>query len=274
MANRSDGSAAAASGLGQAAAEWASSRWVEVDGSRVRYREAGSGRPIVLVHGLGVSADYWVRNGPALAAAGARVLAPDLPGFGRTAGPSDGLSVAAQAEALYRWSRVLALPPAVYVGHSLSCQTVVELAVIHPEIVRGLVLAAPTGKGKPLWRLIDQAFGLLRDIRRESLKLAALVLEAYLQAGPALVFRTWKLGAQHDILPLLPRVQVPTLVILGDRDPVVDLEFAEQIVATTPTAKLVRIASSAHAVIFDPTGEFNREVRGFVDGIGEGTAGC
>src|SRR5688500_3859994 len=183
MASRSDGSAVPASGvLGQSAAEWASSRWVEVESGRVRYREAGSGQPIVLVHGLGVSADYWVRNGPALAAAGLRVLAPDLPGFGRTAGPRDGLSVSAQAEAVHRWAQALDLPPAVYVGHSLSCQTILELAVIHPDTVRGLVLAAPTGKGTPAWRLLGQAVGLIRDVRRESVKLAALVFEAYLQA--------------------------------------------------------------------------------------------
>ena len=56
--------------------------------------------PVVLVHGLGVSADYWVRNAPVIAADGFRVLAPDLPGFGGTKGPLAGLDVAQQINAL------------------------------------------------------------------------------------------------------------------------------------------------------------------------------
>jgi pimeloyl-ACP methyl ester carboxylesterase len=73
----------AAERLGRCAAAWSAARRVRVGDWDVRYRDAGEGPPIVLVHGLGVSADYWWRNGPPLAAAGHRVLAPDLPGFGR-----------------------------------------------------------------------------------------------------------------------------------------------------------------------------------------------
>ncbi|HEV2149048.1 MAG TPA: alpha/beta fold hydrolase, partial [Longimicrobiaceae bacterium] len=115
--------------LADTAAAWAGTRRVDVEGCRVRYRDAGSGSTLVLVHGLGVSADYWYRNGPPLAAAGLRVLAPDLPGFGRTEGPDGGLPIRAQAAALRAWASAMELGPAVYVGHSLSCQAVLELAV-------------------------------------------------------------------------------------------------------------------------------------------------
>ena len=98
--------------LGRAAAEWAVSHRVRVGRWRVRYREAGSGPLVVLAHGLGCSADYWMRNAPPLAAAGYRVLAPDLPGFGRTDGPWRGLGVAAQARALAEWGDALSRPPA------------------------------------------------------------------------------------------------------------------------------------------------------------------
>jgi alpha-beta hydrolase superfamily lysophospholipase len=97
--------------LGRAAAEWIVTRRVEVNGLSVRYREAGSGPALVLVHGLGCSADYWVRNGPPLAAAGLRVLAPDLPGFGRTEGPWRGLDIDEQATALADWFDAWGSPP-------------------------------------------------------------------------------------------------------------------------------------------------------------------
>ncbi|MEX2571558.1 MAG: alpha/beta hydrolase [Gemmatimonadota bacterium] len=251
--------------LGTTAAAWASARWIDTGGHSVRYREAGSGPTLVLIHGLGVSADYWVRNGPRIAAAGVRVIAPDLPGFGRTDGPEDGLSVIAQADAVRHWANAMELPRAVYLGHSLSCQTVLELAAHHPGMVAGVALAAPTGDGPH--RLLRQAIGLARDVRRESVTLSALVVQSYLRAGARRVFRTWSLGAEHDPLQLLPAIQAPGLVLLGSDDPVVDPAFAERIAAGLPNGRLVIIPGAAHAVIFEPTGAFNEAVVEFVKGV-------
>jgi pimeloyl-ACP methyl ester carboxylesterase len=237
---------------------------VVVDRRRVRYRAAGSGKPLVLVHGLGVSADYWVRNASVIAAAGFRVLAPDLPGFGRTSGPAGGLDVVAQAEALRQWAVKLEIGPAAYLGHSLSCQAILELAVRYPEAVRGLILAAPTGEGASLQRLAKQAFGLMRDLARESPKLAGIVALAYLQAGPLRVLGTWRKGADHHPMPLLPQIRVPSLVIVGERDPVVDLPFAESIAAALPGGRVVVVPDGSHGVIFDPTGLFNETVIDFL----------
>ena len=253
------GAEAARAGLPGCAADWAVARRVEAGGWRVRYRAAGEGPPLVLVHGLGVSADYWWRNGPPLAAAGHQVLAPDLPGFGRTEGPPEGLSVPAQVEALLRWADALELGPAVYVGHSLSCQTALELAAAEPARVRGLVLAAPTG-APGRHRILRQFAGLLRDIPRESPRLAVEVAKAYLQAGPARVWRTWQLGGREDPLPLLPRVAAAGMVVVGDRDPVVPREFAETLADGLREGELRWVEGAAHAVIFTHAAAFNAAV--------------
>ncbi|HUE95526.1 MAG TPA: alpha/beta hydrolase [Longimicrobiaceae bacterium] len=268
MASSSDGETPSvrkrATTLGEAAAQWAVSRWADVEGRRLRYRDAGSGIPLVLVHGLGVSADYWVRNATVIAAAGFRVLAPDLPGFGRTDGPPGGLDVPAQVDALRRWRTALAVGPAVYLGHSLSCQTVLQLAADHPDEVLGLVLAAPTGEGAGTRRLIRQAIGLARDLRRESIALAMLVAQAYFRAGPRRVLRTWQMAGRHDPMPLLPRIAAPTAIIIGDNDPVVDLDFGQQMARALPAGHLVVVPGGSHAVIFDSTGTFNGAVVGLM----------
>jgi 2-hydroxy-6-oxonona-2,4-dienedioate hydrolase len=252
------------SALGEAAAAWSVSRRVRVGEWDVHYREAGEGLPVVLVHGLGVSADYWFRNGSPLAAAGFRVLAPDLPGFGRTQGP-EGLSVAGQAEALSAFAEAKELGPAVYVGHSLSCQSALELAARAPERVRGLVLAAPTGApGTPTVRLLRQARGLLLDVAREPWTLVPFVGTAYLRAGVARVWRTWRWGTEHDPLPLLPRVRAPARVVVGTRDPVVPKEFAERLAGGLPKGRVVWIEGGAHAVHFDRAEAFNRAVVAFL----------
>ncbi|HET7273843.1 MAG TPA: alpha/beta hydrolase [Longimicrobiaceae bacterium] len=245
--------------IGEAAATWAGSRWVMVGDNRVRYREAGDGPAVVLVHGLGVSADYWFRNGPPLAAAGLRVLAPDLPGFGQTPGPSDGLTVEEQARALLEWGDALGLGPAVYVGHSLSCQTVLHLAAEYPERVRALILAAPTGMDGP-HRRWHQAWGLFLDAWREPWALFPLVAAAYLRAGPYRYWKTWRAGAEDSLLPLLPQIRVPALVIVGTRDPVVREADARKLAGALPMGKLAMVPGAAHAVIFDRSGEFNELV--------------
>lgn len=152
--------------LARAAAEWAVTHRVDAGGWQVRYRDAGKGPPLVLVHGLGCSVDYWVRNGAWLAAAGYRVLAPDLPGFGRTDGPRAGLTIIQQAYAISVFAEAMGLGPAAYLGHSLSCQTVLELACTEPDRVSALILAAPTGDRRRK-RLLREAVGFLRDIPRE-----------------------------------------------------------------------------------------------------------
>ncbi len=232
----------------------------------MRYHEAGRGPCLVLVHGLGVSADYWYRNGPFLAAAGLRVLAPDLPGFGRTEGPAEGLSVSGQAAALLRWTEAVGVDSAVFVGHSLSCQTVLELAALRPERVRGLVLAAPTGDPEG-HRLARQAWGLLRDVPRESLRLTVEVVSAYLRAGPVRVWRTWRKGAREDAFRHIARVRAPGVVVVGTRDPLVRPGFAESLAAALPQGELVWIEGGAHAVLFDPADRFNAAVLAFVHGI-------
>ena len=250
--------------LADRAIEWAIARRVAVEGWSVRYREAGTGPVVVLLHGLAVSADYWWRNGPPHAAAGYRVLAPDLPGFGLTEGPRDGLSIEEQARALSSWAAELGIEHAVYVGHSLSCQTSLQFAAWFPERVAGLILAAPTGDPSGR-RLARQALGLLRDVPRESWRLRLLVAEAYLRAGFVRAWRTWRDAATNDALATAEAVRAPGVVVLGTRDPVVRGEFAESLASRLPRGRVILIAGGAHAVIYDTAEAFNAAVCEFID---------
>jgi pimeloyl-ACP methyl ester carboxylesterase len=102
----------------------------------------GSGPSMVLVHGLGGSHVNWIRLGPLLAER-ARVLAPDLPGFGYT--PPSGRSVTVQANA--RWlDRFLVEAvgtSTILVGNSMGGLVSILETVENPEMVAGLVLLDP-----------------------------------------------------------------------------------------------------------------------------------
>jgi 2-hydroxy-6-oxonona-2,4-dienedioate hydrolase len=235
-----------------------------VDGTRVRYRVAGSGPTLVLVHGLGCSADYWVRNGPWLAAAGYRVVAPDLPGFGRTRGPAAGLTIPGQALAIARFGAALDLPRAAYLGHSLSCQSVLELAASKPERVDAIILAAPTGDRRSR-RWLRETVGFALDVPREPFSLMPLVAQAYLRAGFLRWFRTWLAGKHHDAFATAANVRCPALVLTGSRDPVVTPAFGRAVAASLARGEDGVVHGGTHALIYSAAEAFNASVIRFLD---------
>lgn len=260
-----DGDAGAAAdppSLAAAAEQWSRTERVRVGPYAVRYRRAGEGPPLVLVHGLGLSADFWFRNAPPLAASGLTVWAPDLPGFGRTEGPPL-LTVPEQARWVREWGDAVGLGPAVYVGHSVSCQTALELAADHPARVTAVVLAAPTGDPRPL-RLLRQAVGFVADPVLEPLDLIPAVGDPYLRAGFGRWLRTWRAAGGHDALATARRVSAPGVVILGRRDPVVPRRFAEELAGALPGGRCVVLPRGAHAVVFDAADDFNAAVIAFL----------
>lgn len=112
------------------------------------WAEAGpeDGPPVLLVHGLGEHLGYWVSTIPALAEAGLRVLAPELPGFGRSERPSAPWSLSWQNDKIRALcARVCPGRVPLWVGHSMGGHLGLLAALDHPASVSGLVLLAPAG---------------------------------------------------------------------------------------------------------------------------------
>ena len=116
--------------------------WVEFDPPEGSGDADASGTPVVLVHGLGGSHLNWVHVGPALAA-GRRVVALDLPGFGLTPSGGRSTSVHANAAVLGRVLDEVVGGPALLVGNSMGGMISLLLADRSPERVAGLVLVDP-----------------------------------------------------------------------------------------------------------------------------------
>jgi pimeloyl-ACP methyl ester carboxylesterase len=115
---------------------------LDVDGPTNVADFGGDGPVMVLLHGLGGSHVNWIRLGPLLAER-ARVLAPDLPGFGYTRPEARRTTVQANARWIDRFLQEVTQGPAILVGNSLGGLVAILEAVANPEMVAGLVLLNP-----------------------------------------------------------------------------------------------------------------------------------
>lgn len=121
---------------------------VAVETATVSALVAGKGDPIVLLHGIPTGAELWRQLFGPLVDDGFRVLAPDLPGYGRTRLPTSGdHSLAGAADLLARWLHVQGLPPVWVVGHDAGGAVGQILAVSHPERVSRLTLVNSIADG-------------------------------------------------------------------------------------------------------------------------------
>jgi pimeloyl-ACP methyl ester carboxylesterase len=198
---------------------WAISGWH--DG--VAHREAGRRRDIVLVHGLGMSGAYFVRLAHALFQDGWSPAAPDLRGFGESGdGPPRG--PIEHATELARWADALGIRSAIWVGHSIGCNIVAELAVRRPDVVRRAIGIGPLWS--PTRSMGRLSLELLADAPREPLRLFPILGRAYWRAGLARWFAT--LRRYESSLRTLPPDHL--ILMAGHRDPLPDRKLIPTLV--------------------------------------------
>ena len=226
-------------------------RWTLVGGlpmfALVHRPEAPGVRlPVVLVHGLGMSHRYLMPTARALAPT-CTVYVPDLPGHGPSIRPPHAQTVGEQTELLAGWLDAMGLDRAAFLGNSMGCQVIVELAAARPERVAGAVLVAPTMDPRaPHVRQL--AARLVRDMVHERPRLWWVSAADYLRTGPLRVLRTLESAVHDPIACYLPAVRCPVLVVNGSLDPIVPQRWARRVAARLPRGRLVVVPGAPHAV--------------------------
>jgi len=216
------------------------SRCDDVFGTSVHSRVGGLGPPIVLVHGYAISGRYFLPL--------AELLAPDhetyVPDLPAVSGGIGGL-----ARLLGDWMETVGLARPMIVANSLGTQVVTELAARKPEHVGPLVLIGPTVEPQKR-NAPRQAFGALRDATREPMSLLGLVAKD----GPRFDIRQLMKAARAALADRmedrLPLIEQRTVVVHGERDGFVSLEWAEEVASLLPRGRLVVAPGAPHAVHF------------------------
>lgn len=262
---------------------------VVIHGHDVRYRRAGTGEPILLIHGLAGSSRTWDSVIPTLVEHH-DVIAPDLLGHGESAKPVGDYSLGAFASGLRDFLSVIGVSAVTIVGHSFGGGVAMQLAYQHPHLVDRLVLIGSGGLGREVsWLLrlltlpgaeymmpiafpkpvVDQATGIGRQLRRFDIhwpKLAELWRTYASLAGAQ--NRTAFVRTMRGVIEpggqvvnasdrLYLAAHVPTLIMWGDQDGVIPVQHAHAAKELIPTSRLEILEGIGHFPHLEAPDVFN-----------------
>src|SRR5919199_5528853 len=198
-------------------------RTCEIRGTAVRYHVAGDGPATVLVHGLAGSWRWWEPVVPPLAGS-LRIYLVDLPGFGSARGQTFVLGDAPSF--LRALIAELGLERPHVVGHSLGGAVCARLAALWPQAGGRLVLAAPAGlleRRQP----VRYALPLAASLQHMRPPFLRVLLTDSLRAGLLTLYRAaTQLLGDDALRDELASITAPTLLVWGERDPLVPLPTA------------------------------------------------
>jgi pimeloyl-ACP methyl ester carboxylesterase len=260
-------------------------------------QEAGppTGVPVMLIHGVGAWSETWRSTIDALAQAGYRVIAIDLPPFGYSfRPPSNDYSTEAQAKRILGVLDALKIDSAILVGHSFGGRATVEAALNAPQRVRALVLVCaalglqdPPGSEEsvltrvvletsPLRNAVVASLGtnpwltglFLRGFTNRHEAITAQRVEIYQRpqrvTGSTEAFANWLrqfvLSSERPASrqPLRYReLKMPTLVIWGESDRVTPLAQGQHLASLAPDTSLVTMPSIGHIPQLEDERAFN-----------------
>jgi pimeloyl-ACP methyl ester carboxylesterase len=238
-------------------------------GSRDLFVRVSSGPsdavPIVHVHGFGISGSYLMPTARLLARHAVNVV-PDLPGYGHSARRDHTLDIRELAEAVLGLLDALAMDKVVLLGNSMGCPVSLEVSHAAPERVDRMVLVSPAGgvQNQPLGRALVQ---LAQDGLRESPRMARVAVPDYLGFGPVNALRLFHQLTLFPSLERLVRTPVPTLTVLGSRDPLMPgparvIEVARM---SPEHVSVVVIHGAAHAINYSHPGELANVVTAWLE---------
>jgi pimeloyl-ACP methyl ester carboxylesterase len=256
---------------------------VEVDGLRVGYERAGQGPPVVLLHGyVGDGATTWRGQLDALSDQ-FTVVAWDMPGAGRSSDPPESFGLEGYADCLAGFIGRLGLERPHVVGLSLGGAVALELYRRHPRVPATLVLAsAYAGWGGSLpadvgSQRLRQALALSELSGEEFVGTLLPTMfsegtapEAVAAFGASMVgfhpagFRAMARASAGNVREVLGRIEVPTLLVYGDKDVRAGMAVAEDLHAAIPGSRLVVLPGVGHVCNIEAPDEFNRVVRDFL----------
>jgi 3-oxoadipate enol-lactonase len=258
---------------------------ISVHGKRVAVDIIGEGRPLLLVHGFPMDARMWSKQLEPLGAA-AKVIAPDLPGFGESELPNSVMTPANYADFLADLLESLEINEAVTVcGLSMGGYIALEFWKRHPSLVNSLIFCHTKATSDTPEAIENRkktadnarrkgAEDLARDMpvkltspdtQQNNIEvmeqLSSMIAD---QPGPSIAAASLGMAQRANFVSFLPDIAVPALIIAGDKDTLIPMTEMEMMAKVIPHAKFVVIKNSGHLSPMEKPNEFNQDVLAFL----------
>jgi len=254
-------------------------KFITTYGAKIHYVEAGSGAPVILIHGLADNVAIWDPVIPALAAR-FRVIALDQIGFGRSDKPLLNYRVSTLVDFLDVFLTELKIERASPVGNSLGGWVAAAYALAHPERVERLVLSDAAGYAALAKTMDSRALRALRVASRDDIRylgpLAFHDKRFYQDVDTAFKERVTA-GDSYTVAQVLDSMirgddaldnklqtlKQPTLVLWGREDKLIPLSFGEQFHREIVNSRLRIIDNCGHMPQLECPNEFSAAVLKF-----------
>jgi len=254
--------------------------FITVFGAKVHYVDAGTGSPVILLHGLADDIGVWESVMPALAAKH-RVIALDQIGFGRSDKPLLDYRVATFVDFLDRLLDELKIDHASLVGNSLGGWIAADFALAHPERIDRLVLCDAAGYAALGKNMNARTLSALRLASRDDIRYLGpltfhdkrfyedvdLAFKQRVTAGDGYTIDRVvdSIIRNEDVLDgRLGAIRKPTLIVWGHEDKVIPLNFAERFHKEIANSQLRIIDNCGHMPHVECPDEFTRIVLEFL----------
>lgn len=216
------------------------------------YRDTGSGEPLLLLHGFTGCGEDW-KHVFAEPLAGYRIIAPDLPGHGRSPNPRATFKFADVARDVFALLDSLNIDRVKAIGMSAGANALLHMATQQPDRITALIHVS----GTP--RFPDQARAIMRTITEESRSEAEWQqMRERHHLGDGQIRALWRHAREfaddRDDMNFdrtaLSTITARTLIVHGDRDPLYPVELAIELYRSIPNASLCVIPTGGHGPIF------------------------
>lgn len=256
-------------------------KFVNVDGNKIRYLESGNSKEtIVLVHGLGASAERWEYVIP-LFNKYFRVIVPDLIGFGYSDKPLVDYTSEFFSKFLKNFLKKIGVERLKIIGSSLGGQISAGYVSENMDSIEKLVLVSPSGAMTHSTPALDAyvmaalypdkevAENAYQMMAGPDQKINAKIIEDFVTRmklpNAKMAFMSTLLGLKNaeNILETLKTISIPTLIVWGERDPVIPIKYADSFVSSIKDCRFYRMDNCGHTPYVDEPEKFTKLVTDF-----------
>jgi pimeloyl-ACP methyl ester carboxylesterase len=254
---------------------------IEIDGNAIRYIEEGNSKEnLLLIHGLGASAERWEHVIPQFAK-NYRVLVPDLIGFGLSDKPLVDYTTDYLSDFIRKFLKKLNINSVSILGSSLGGQIGAEFTYQNNSMVEKLVLISPSGIMKHSTPALDayvmaalypsdssasNAFQIMSGSKNIDKKTIKGFVQRMKLPNAKMAFMSTLLGLKDAeiISEKLVSITSPTLIIWGENDPIIPIKYAQSFVSEIDDCRFVKMENCGHTPYVESPDEFYKIVSDFL----------